>query len=452
MSTAKKHSHSSPDNQSGTDETSTSERDAKRQCTDHNHGDGGNFLVSQEASADAQVGIQKINASQKLFASKFPSEQKNHHSNAIDGDVDPTFSKTIANAVWDKFSFLYPDCSTNSTIVAGFAVRTLEKGKDKLRVVALGTGTKCLQCNQYELTGCAVLDCHAEIIARRSFLRWLYRQLDIAGEPQSFAIRSNGKTPFELRPFQLWLYCSQAPCGDAAVYTLNDPKSKAVPCFSPPNNGVFRVKMDRDKIVRFEQKQSLGDIQHGNRSMCHECSDKLGKWFVVGLQGALLTQLIPPLYISGIVVGRVFSHAHIARALCCRSELALKRLGETIPQPFSLHHPRIGHWPLVHGHVRTKRSKYSLNWALGDQTAEIIDAKTGMKDSSGDPSRVSKKALFQEFVRLHENSSPALTYKEAKAQSSEYQKMKSIWVDAMSKTFHTGWCRNPTGLEEFTSL
>ena len=52
-----------------------------------------------------------MNASQKLFASKFPSKQKNHHGNSMGGDVDPVFSKTIANAVWDKFTNLYPDCS-----------------------------------------------------------------------------------------------------------------------------------------------------------------------------------------------------------------------------------------------------------------------------------------------------------------------------------------------------
>ena len=48
------------------------------------------------------------------------------------------------------------------------------------------------------------------------------------------------------------------------------------------------------------------------------CSDKIALWNAIGLQGALLTAIIEPIYLITITVGRKFSQAHCQRALCCR--------------------------------------------------------------------------------------------------------------------------------------
>lgn len=48
---------------------------------------------------------------------------------------------------------------------------------DRLDVVALGTGTKCLSGDMLSMSGDRLNDSHAEVIARRAFLRYLLDQM-----------------------------------------------------------------------------------------------------------------------------------------------------------------------------------------------------------------------------------------------------------------------------------
>jgi hypothetical protein len=51
----------------------------------------------------------------------------------------------------------------------------------------------------------------------------------------------------------------------------------------------------------------------------HTCSDKLCRWNCLGLQGSLLaSQLVKPIFMSSLTVGRKFSKATSQRAVCCR--------------------------------------------------------------------------------------------------------------------------------------
>lgn len=47
------------------------------------------------------------------------------------------------------------------------------------QVVALSTGTKCINGEYLSDQGQAVNDCHAEVTARRALLRFLYSQLEL---------------------------------------------------------------------------------------------------------------------------------------------------------------------------------------------------------------------------------------------------------------------------------
>ena len=89
-------------------------------------------------------------------------------------------------------------------------------------VVALGTGTKCINGEYLSDSGLAINDCHAEVIARRALVRFLFSQLDLIAKGQNevsiFEQKPNRK--FTLKSgISFHLYISTAPCGDARVFS-----------------------------------------------------------------------------------------------------------------------------------------------------------------------------------------------------------------------------------------
>ncbi|XP_026549605.1 double-stranded RNA-specific adenosine deaminase-like [Notechis scutatus] len=74
----------------------------------------------------------------------------------------------------------------------------MRKGQDGLGVVvSIGTGNRCVKGEELSLKGETVNDCHAEIISRRGFLRFLYSELmafdPLATEESIFQLAEDGK-------------------------------------------------------------------------------------------------------------------------------------------------------------------------------------------------------------------------------------------------------------------
>ena len=140
-------------------------------------------------------------------------------------------------------------------------------------VVALGTGTKCINGEYLSDSGLAVNDCHAEVIVRRALVRFLYSQLDLVakgqGEVSIFEQKSSGK--FALKQgISFHLYISTAPCGDARVFS---PRQADSPVNQPPTGeevaeedchpnrkgrGVARVKIEAGEGTVLADNQVYG--------------------------------------------------------------------------------------------------------------------------------------------------------------------------------------------------
>eukprot|EP00537_Pseudo-nitzschia_pungens_P006514 CAMPEP_0172361746 /NCGR_PEP_ID=MMETSP1060-20121228/5533_1 /TAXON_ID=37318 /ORGANISM="Pseudo-nitzschia pungens, Strain cf. cingulata" /LENGTH=623 /DNA_ID=CAMNT_0013084109 /DNA_START=364 /DNA_END=2235 /DNA_ORIENTATION=+ len=419
-------------------------------------------VVDQRFSSEETLGKRieaGLNDDRKSSAHNVETKQKIQESLSKQHILDEygdekIWAKKCGDAIWKKYRSLNAHAK-NSDIIAGFILCTCKypsKTSDLPRVVAIGSGTKFAAGDKLTCDGTVVHDSHAEVIARRSLIRWLYSQLQNAGGVESI-VEQNDKgsdKAFGLPSrFYLWFYTSQTPCGDSAVYSRNLPNPTS--CWEGNHNGSFRIKHEASQgsLTHGSVVQSLDGLRLGDRVIHHSCSDKLAKWSVLGIQGALLSRLVDPIYITGVIVGSVYSHGHICRAICCRSDYALKISSAELHTPFEVKHPRIRHAPLQvpRSEQTKKRGKLCYNWAEHDfSKIEVYNGTTGRRED-GKESRICKKNLFESFIKLHASAAKK-SYLENKAVALQYQSAKKLWKDSMRDLFGS-WIKKPCEIEEF---
>ena len=109
-----------------------------------------------------------------------------------------------------------------TVVAAVVAVFQREHGPARFLTVSLGVGTKFLRAEQIAAdgAGACVRDCHAEVLARRGFHRYLLLQLlgSLRGEPSVCRLPAAPGGRFRLADgLSFHLYSSSQPCGNASI-------------------------------------------------------------------------------------------------------------------------------------------------------------------------------------------------------------------------------------------
>ena len=389
--------------------------------------------------------------------------------------------KQLADA--DKISAI-ASIMAQSTCVANFGsipagcyavILLVEKGLVANAVpVALGAGNKALHGEYVQLDGKTVHDSHAIVLARRSFLCFLYEQLQYAFSGHSSVLQQKGDR-WQLHPdLSVYMYCSRPPCGDANVFPNGDQMSAIryalhsmcphLPTMHDGDNsdmgyGELRVKngsrYSTRKAVDILTKygQDVEDLLSGEPLFCMSCSDKLAMWNVVGLQGALLSHFLDPVYVSSMVFGDVFDIGHMTRALCCR----LSNIRD-LPSPFRLNHPNIMKTDKLFTRSETaeRKAKATLGlhwyWEGGTDSHYMYYGAVGQAN----PLRLCKHDLYEQFVMLHSwspfttpSSSKSFVYAEDKGLVKDYQEAKKAVRNTFCKEGLGSWMKKPEEMDKF---
>ncbi|KAK2822819.1 hypothetical protein Q5P01_022884 [Channa striata] len=370
------------------------------------------------------------------------------------------FAESIFHLVREKYTELTdtgcPASHARHKVLAGIV---MTRGFDlrSAQVVSLATGTKCVDGDVESDGGFTLSDCHAEVVSRRALVRFLYAQLELLlckpadGAEQSIFVPNKSGGGFRLQDNVFFhMYVSSSPCGDAR---LNCPYETTAAYPSRRFRCRLRVKVNGGEgtlpVTARRDPHKWEAVSMCRPFVTMSCTDKMAKWSVLGLQGALLSHLVEPVYLHSLTVGTLSHTGHLGRAMA-------RRLTPVKHLPFPYRRQQLLLGCLSSSEVRPtgKAPNVSVNWSCGDGGLEEISTSTGWRTDSGTPSRLCRRAVFARWQRLQQQlnyqisgaEAKAGTYSGSKMAAGRYQRALQQFAAALQTSGLGTWLRKPPEL------
>ncbi|KAG0759566.1 hypothetical protein G6F57_009102 [Rhizopus arrhizus] len=393
----------------------------------------------------------------------------------------PNVHSNIVNVTLKKYNELpkqgkpiFHEKKAEWTVLASIVM--IHHSTKDIKVISLGTGLKCLPFSKLSKAGDNLHDSHAEVIARRGFIKFLLDQVN------SNAYFETKDDKLILKPeYSFHMYISQSPCGDASMTALSNNQSlESFQQFQSGSNKRKRMEEEYPSIienmyVNKKQKTSTQQFRRGRfefdqlgilrtkpgrldsePTLCMSCSDKIARWNVLGTQSALLSHLYHPIYLESITIGDMYDQHALERALYERVSLA------DLPNSYyKLNRPVISSTDISFEASKTSLEKTyeftipcstSILWVTGMVKSEVFvngqkqgAPKNKPTNAKTRPS-ICKLSLLHEFLKAFKKEhSESKSYLDWKKDAVEYQQVKSYLLDQVFQS----WVQTPNEYEQF---